>query len=298
MWLKKKFPRILGIESTNSCNTNCKFCPREKLIRKKGCMNFKLFKKIIDEAMQYKNYVKEIYVGGYGEPLLDKDIVKKIKYIKSKFKDPIIILTTNASLLNKEISKRLIESGLDEMSVSLYSVDPKNYKKLQKLDYRKTKENLVKFAELKKKLNKKLPWMGTSFLCLDENKSEKNKWIKEVSKFADGVVPEATLHNYLYGRNYNKVKVNNFRLTCLKPQTTMQILWNGDVCACCYDFNGDIILGNIRNNSLYDVFNSKKYNDFCKRHFLMQFDKLKFCNICDRLIPLTPMTFVKRIITV
>ena len=53
-------PSHLAIETTNICNSTCKFCPSIKQTRKKGVMDFDLFKKIIDDASQYGDAVNFI----------------------------------------------------------------------------------------------------------------------------------------------------------------------------------------------------------------------------------------------
>ena len=43
------FPLNFNVESTNACNLSCKMCPRKISNRKVGFIEWKLFKKIVDE---------------------------------------------------------------------------------------------------------------------------------------------------------------------------------------------------------------------------------------------------------
>jgi len=291
-----KLKELINIECTNACNAKCIMCPREKLTRKIEVMDFEVFKKIIDECA--KSGVREINLTGYGETLLDPNIIKKIKYIKSLTSstfNPVVTMTSNASLLNEKMAKDLIDSGLDVILISFFSVTPENYKRIQNLDFETTYKNIVYLHNLKKKLNLNTPKISFYFLNVDENVKEKERWIKEIRKYVDFFSPEAKPHNFTYGRNYNPVKKSNLRLSCLKTQTTIQILCNGNIVDCCYDFNGDVVFGNAKNQSLYSIINGKKYKRFVRLHRLHQFHKLPLCNICDQLVPITPVTLTKRL---
>ena len=111
------FPLFIDIEVTSICNLRCPFCAttyRDRLI-KKGYISFDMVKKIIDEGSE--NGLRGVKFNYRGEPLLHKEICDFVKYAKDKgLMD--VYFNTNAMLLDKEMAKRLIESGLDRISVS------------------------------------------------------------------------------------------------------------------------------------------------------------------------------------
>ena len=98
-------------EVTDHCNAECIMCPRElhKLGRPHGIMDLEQYMKSIDEVVLLG--CKQVVLTGFGEPLVDKTLEKKISYAKSKGLRTYII--TNASLLNKPRAKSLINAGLD-----------------------------------------------------------------------------------------------------------------------------------------------------------------------------------------
>src|SRR5205814_3929156 len=98
-------------ETTDHCNATCIMCPRDlhKDGREHGVMDLELFKKSIDEVVPLG--AKRIVLTGFGEPLMDKTLVEKIAYAKSKGLNTYII--SNGSLLSRKYSERLIEAGLD-----------------------------------------------------------------------------------------------------------------------------------------------------------------------------------------
>ena len=82
--------KVVHIESTNLCNFKCSFCPHTKMKRKKGIMDFELYKKIIDEIKDWG--IEELNLTGFGEPLLDPLLTEKIKYARKKMPNVLICL--------------------------------------------------------------------------------------------------------------------------------------------------------------------------------------------------------------
>ena len=74
-------PMEISVEPTNNCDLKCIFCPRSKMKREKGNMDFSLFKKIIDEV---SGYAELIEFGMYGEHLWYPHIIEAIKHCRHK----------------------------------------------------------------------------------------------------------------------------------------------------------------------------------------------------------------------
>ena len=117
---------------------------------------------------------------------------------------------------------------------------------------------------------------------------------KKVAEYVDGIEPEMTLHNFLYGRSYNKVNKTNERVVCERPTKTVIIRWNGDVVACCFDFDSVMVLGNVRENTIQEIVNSERYQNFCNKLKRRRYNQLPYCNICDQPEPYTLVNRLKR----
>ena len=109
----KNFPKQIRIENTTNCNAVCTICPREKLTRPKGTMSFENFCSLIDQIPS--DELKDLHLQGFGEPLLDKDFIKKIHYARKKLPSTRLFFVTNASLLKGELAKDIILSGVDKI---------------------------------------------------------------------------------------------------------------------------------------------------------------------------------------
>ncbi|AEH06066.1 radical SAM protein [Methanothermococcus okinawensis] len=110
-------PKVLQIETTNDCNSNCKICMRSYLKRPVGYMNFEDFKKL-----PLKDF-NEVALHGWGECLLHPDLFKMVSYVHSL--GVKTSLCSNGTLLDKRLDE-LLNSGLDEIAFGIYSLEGKD----------------------------------------------------------------------------------------------------------------------------------------------------------------------------
>lgn len=116
-------PLRLAIENGVGCNYNCQMCALRHLDRPMGFMTFVKFKHIYDQILPpYLNLT------GYTESFLNPDIFKMIKYAKKN--GSFVRIDTNASIMSSDISKQLIESGADSISISVDGSTPIIYEKI------------------------------------------------------------------------------------------------------------------------------------------------------------------------
>lgn len=269
-------PFFFSFESNNLCNARCIMCPYPQMKRRKTKLDFNLFKKGVNEALKYFN-PRQFALSGFGEPLLNRDIVDRISYIKEISNVPVKFFT-NASLLNENLARRLVKVGLDEMNVSINSASERNYKKIMGLDYKNTAENIKNLVNEKKKIKK--PIINISMMKINENKKEVKKFIREWINLVDSVVVREP-ENW---SGLKKIKhKSNFKIAypCTYPFNTIDVLSNGDVVPCCRDFEGREVFGNIKNQTLLEIWNGKKYKEFRKKHLEYKFKELKICKDCD-----------------
>ncbi len=111
---KVRPPRLIAWELTNACNLACIHC-RADAIKEPGPdeLSTDEAKHFIDELIEYKPII--ILTGG--EPLLRPDVYEIAQYATRKgFR---VVLATNGTLLTPEIVKRLIDVGIQRVSISI-----------------------------------------------------------------------------------------------------------------------------------------------------------------------------------
>lgn len=144
-------PISVDIEPTIDCNLACPFCHNKELVREKRNMSLAEFIQALDNF----SLAIRINIQGMGEPLLNIDIAKMIKYAKSK--KHFVTITTNGTLLTPEKAEELFASGLDRLIISMDSVDPTIYKMMRPgAELEKVKENISKLVAIRGKRKTKI----------------------------------------------------------------------------------------------------------------------------------------------
>ncbi|HPD81837.1 MAG TPA: radical SAM/SPASM domain-containing protein [Candidatus Pacearchaeota archaeon] len=281
--LEKKFPLGVDIGTTNLCNAACIMCPHSKL-KKMGTMDMKLYKKIIDNCARLN--IKLITLSFFGEPFLDKNIIEKIKYAKEK--KMYVGLYSNASLLNKDLSKKIIESGLDGITISFDGYSKETYEKIRKnLKFEITKRNVLELINIKNKMKRLNPKITLVLVELEENKKEIGNFYKEwkekvdsiniinMRNWANDIQKEGTKESFHFNK---KIKRKPCALIWLK----MIVDWNGDVVLCCDDWNHSIILGNLKKQTIEEIWEGDKLKKIRESHKKGEFYNVPLCAGCNK----------------
>ena len=120
--------RLVAWELTRRCNLSCVHC------RASAVKNFDKEELTTNEAFSLIDEISK--VGGLprcrpililtgGEPLLRQDIFKIAAYGKDK--GFTVVIATNGTLINEEISKQIKDSGIKRISISLDGADSKTH---------------------------------------------------------------------------------------------------------------------------------------------------------------------------
>jgi MoaA/NifB/PqqE/SkfB family radical SAM enzyme len=113
------------VEPTSRCNLTCRTCIRNAWEEPPGDMSEEIFARLL-EGLRAFDPVPAVFFGGFGEPLAHSSIVEMVGRVKA-LGSPKVELITNGCLLNEDMSRRLIEAGLDTLWVSLDGMRPENY---------------------------------------------------------------------------------------------------------------------------------------------------------------------------
>lgn len=267
------------IETTNLCNSHCVMCPREKLTRPQGVMSMDLFKKIVDEVSSYG--ITNIFLGGFGESMLDPHFAERVRYVK-KF-GLFCNFICNGSRLDSTRAKEIVDAGLDEIRFSVYGTTKETYQKVHHgLNFEETIQNIENLISLRKETGKENPKILVFFLILEENSHEAEAFKKEWSEKVDAIEIWRP-HNWGDGRNFRQFNGAK-RRSCNRPQIgPIQVQWDGTIIPCCWDYDGKMILGDMKTHTLKEILHSGKYQAIKKAHSANAFDNYPFCSQCDQL---------------
>jgi organic radical activating enzyme len=252
-------------------------CPNPTHKRVRGFMSLELFKRIIDDLNDIDS-IREICLSGFGEPFLDKNIIKKIRYVKQN-SNKSTLLFSNFGIVSKEQMKGVIDSNLDVLNIS-FNGSFKTYEKTMKLNFKTTKRKVETFLKIRGK--QKNPLVIISCILNKYNEEEvknlKRLWKDKVDGIYVGP-PDNWVGNVdvkLNKNSYlNKRKKYHYPCKLFSPI----INWKGEVGFCCRDFESRKIFGDMNNKKFLDIWYSPAYKDFRKRHYSGKLESV--CAVCD-----------------
>ncbi|MHB8261927.1 MAG: radical SAM/SPASM domain-containing protein [Bacteroidia bacterium] len=288
-------PLSLNFEPTTSCNLRCPECPSglRSFSRPTGMLEQKFFQKTIDEL-----YDKLIYLTFYfqGEPYLNPNFLDMVKYASQK--NIFTFTSTNAHYLNDENAKRTIESGLDKLIISIDGTTQGVYEQYRiGGSLEKVIEGTKNILKWKRQLNSKTPYIVFQFLVVKPNEhqiEDAKKLTKELGvdeiKFKTAQVYNYENGNELIPDNiaYSRYKKNADGTYSIKNKLLNQcwrmwsgcvITWDGLVVPCCFDKDAQHRLGNLKETSLKEVWQSKTYNSF-RSSILHSRKEIDICSNC------------------
>lgn len=276
-------PVFINIETTNVCNADCIMCPHSIMKRKIGIMEHDIFKSIIDNVIK-EIKIREFVLSGFGEPLTDKFIFDRVRYIKSKG-DYYTKLFTNAYFLGKERVSEVIDSGLDEIVISFNGITEDVYERvMRKLDYKECLNNVMNFIKEKKRNRINKPKIVISCIRLNDNKKE----VKKVKKFWSGMVDQILKpipENWSGSISQNSPWKYNFKKKmwpCRGMWDTLDFLCDGRVSLCCRDYDGKVIIGDITRSSIEDILKNKRKSGYM--HLKGDYSLSPICFKCDTIV--------------
>jgi len=280
--LKKNKNYNIIIETTNFCNAKCIMCPHVIMKRPQKIMSDATFNKIIFQLKKEKINPNAFILNGFGEPLIDDQLIKRIIIIKREFPNSKIKFYSNLNLANSKIIKKIIFSGLDEINISLNGYNQSNYEKVMKIDYKKTIKNLKELIKIKKENNSNLK-IRISMTLVKNNENYATKFIKKWSKLVD-----STSVNKVHDYNNSVKDINNkFKINFKKTAFPCRYIWDtitfdveGEIILCCLDYESQHKFGNINYQPILKSFYSKKFNLIRQQHLKFKSKNIKICQNC------------------
>ncbi len=286
-------PHRFLLEITNFCNLKCMLCPTGiGLVRRNNArMAFVDFRKIIDKMADYSI---QISLGGFGEPFLNEDIYRMLEHIKNK--GICVEIYTNFLILDKRGIEKLAKYKIDKLVISLDAWDAESYFHYKGVDgFHKVLENLRYLVEIKKQKRQKKPLVNLQFIMIKDAQGHIDKirdlamdiGIDSLSLKTPNLYlgnscnyPDLKLEERFLSKDFNRYRFNSAKISpCPWLWESLIIYANGDIGPCCYDAQGDYILGNIFLDDISNIWNNKKYKEF-RRDTIHKINNHKLCALC------------------
>lgn len=260
-------PTLLSIEPTSRCNLNCPFClvgqqnnlestEHDLLPRKLGDMEWSLYEKIVKDAVDFG--IELIQLHFQGEPLLYKrfpDMVREAKRQGLKTQ-----AFTNGLPLTPRKAEAIVRAGLDHLRFSVDGASQEIYE-LNRVggQFKKVYRNMAMMVETAKKHNSDIDLMW-QFIAMKNNEHEIEIarelartidipfFVKTFAESVPDLVPESkNLRRQLHYK------------PCTDIYRAAFVFYTGEVVVCCYDLAGEYVVGDLREQTLEEVWNSETY---------------------------------------
>jgi radical SAM protein with 4Fe4S-binding SPASM domain len=217
--------------------------------------------------------ITHVRVHNYGEPFLDKQLVEKVRYAKSKGIAEVGMIS-NGSLINEDLARGMIDAGLDAINISVDASGKEVFEATRlHLKYDDVIQNVRTLARLRNESGRTHPKLILSFVR-QNNSAEEANFIKEWTQVADKI-HITDLHNWAGTLN----ATSNVTYPCYRMWQTFTVLWDGRVSLCCADFDGRHILGDLRTSSIAEIWNGKAYLEVRRQH--LESGGPEICRSCD-----------------
>lgn len=267
-------PLVVQIFPIYACNLKCNYCifqkPKEErhFISDVTTMNYEHFKACVIDMTKFKSKIKTLRFVGIGEPLLHPRIDDMIRFAKKKDIAEKVEIITNGTLINRNVAKILVDSGLDRIVISLNGLSNIEYKNncQAEIDFYKMVDNLKYLYSIKENLEIYIKIVD-SFI---KGKSDENFFYDMFGNICNYIGVESTvpIHSGInlpnrqktqFGQNLQDIKV------CPQPFYHMQINPDFKVVPC-QSFEYPEILGDASQDSVVDIWNGNSFNVFRNYH--------------------------------
>jgi radical SAM protein with 4Fe4S-binding SPASM domain len=273
-----QFPFYLLIELTSMCNLRCKMCfQADKTFTTnnfKGSMDFGLFRDVVDQAVE--GGTKAITLGSRGEPLLYRDISKALHYLSNKFIE--LKLVTNATKLTEKISHDILLSNVNLLVFSVDAYTEELYENIRVHGkFKDVYRNITRFEEIRAKeySNSQITTRVSGVKIVKEQ--DETEFQKFWSRICDEVGMKKSFERW--NTYENPVHADHIS-PCHFLWERMYIWFDGKVNSCDSDYKNELVVGDVKDNLIRDIWNGKKLNYLRELHLKGERHRLYPCDRC------------------
>ena len=279
---RDSFPRRILFEMTSRCNFLCRMCPQNNLKRPRMDMPGELYRKVIDEIDEYG--IEGIWLYHLGESLLHPEFRENLKHIGTKKNLGIIWMSTNGRYFDEENLRAVLDSNIDYINYSAHAITEKTYDTVAPPgNFKFVQENLERFYKIKGTENlPRKPFLHCQMIEQETTKHEVDAFINQHYKRADIVSINMLEYVNMPNNSYGKQQRDRKPLTSCSRVTRNDcfICSNGHVTLCDAAYNGELYLGDVNTQSLYEIWNSAERKKILDLNKAGKMNEIEFCRQC------------------
>ena len=272
-FMVRDFPLHLDVEITSRCNLRCTFCDKLPLLAadQQGDMSLALYKKILDEGGEGRLW--GLKLSYRGEPLLHPQVADMVAYAKAKGVLDVYF-NTNGMLLSESLALRLMDAGLDRISVSVEGTDPVAFERERRgAKFDRILRNLDRLVSLRTQKGLAHPQVRVQTVKFPDLDLEdyRHFWLQHADEVAAVDYKDST----------NRVKGLECRdWACPQLWQRMTIEWTGDIMPCNNDDYRRLCVGNVKERSIAACWRDPVVQRARELHQRGESHRVEACNGC------------------
>lgn len=275
-------PLRMWIETTNQCNLRCRVCPNATdTTSERGVMDLNLYESLVDQLQGQSN---DINLSHRGEPLFHPHLETMVEMAARR--DLGTRIHTNATILDPKRTERLLDAGPDLVSFSFDGYDKETYESVRIGGiYEETLENIRHFLSEKRRKGRKKPY---TVIQIIEPPDADRVYLENLQAFGRTMRREGLdkfyikkPHNWAGNAPGSHGSRANY-LVCTFLYYAMTVLWNGQVSPCPQDWYGTMILGDLNEQQIWDVWNDAPVRELRRKAAACDLEG-RLCEQCDRI---------------
>jgi len=236
----------------------------------RGIMRSELFNRIVESIKPHLDLVRVVVLYHGGEPLLNRHFGQMVRELKS-LNIPFVKTVSNGMLLSDQACADIVNYRLDAIEFSLdgESAEENNFIR-RNAQFEHIKTNIFKLIEYKQRIQSALPRIGistTQFVRPDNYTRDQQAAAPDylLQAFGEQDVafkptfamrwPHMIVMDDIYDQ-FNDPFDQDDKNSCDHVDSTITIHWNGDVVPCCYDLTSQLVMGNVLEKDIADIWNN------------------------------------------
>lgn len=271
----------IALELSSYCGANCVCCPHEDFPLKNRNMEDRLFIKCIDDAVKHGAVSIDICL--MGDALLDPHIEYKLNYCREHYPGLKVYCSSTA----QTATPQFVSKYIDTLQISMYGMTKEVYESVHRggLKFEKTMDNIEGILALPEE---KRPYVSMVFLLLPENQHQMEEWRAKWEPCADEILIWRP-HNWAgrYAEGVRSEEEMRGARSCFRPFGGDLCIWvNGDVTVCCFSEDKRLVVGNMYEQTLEEIFFSERMKQIQQIHRNNAFYHCGLpCERCDQIFP-------------
>lgn len=289
-------PFVVFVDPASACNFQCPFCPtgHRDMIRDtgryQGAMKYDVFTKIVDDLAAFESPIKVLRLYKDGEPFLNKRLADMIAYAKASGHIEYIDTTTNGSFLSPEVLGPVLEAGLDKINVSVDGMNDAQYKQFTGYDF-----DFARFVENVKWLYKNRGTCEVFVKIPGEliSEAQKQEFYDTFGDHCDRIFIENFAPCWpefdVEAHTSVTIKEGIYQQPVTATNTCPYIFYgysvnaDGLVSSCFLDWGRKLIIGDVRKQSMKEIWNSDAMNALRLQHLQGKRCENGVCGSCGQL---------------